>query len=382
MIDIISTDDLRSLAAASGDYLVSIYLPTHRAGTDVKQDPIRFKNLLVQARAELDSLGVRGPDIERLLASATALHDDQDFWANTESGLALFTNGARMWTYRLPNTVSELAVAAERFHIKPLLPSVATEDLFYVVALSQNEVRLLRGTRLQLSEIALGHIPASLAEALRFDDREPQLQSHASSRTGGGNVVATFHGQGAGKDAKRVDLARFLRAVDTGFREIVGNVSAPLVLAGVDEVISHYRKVSGYHHIVAGHVSGNPQQTSVRELHEQAWPLVQPLLDANQRREHDAVSSGSVPTLTSLAAVVGAASEGRVASLFVQQGVQRWGNYDSERRATEVHDPRLPGDRDLLDIAAVETLGHGGNVFVVPESKLPGTTPITATLRD
>jgi hypothetical protein len=381
MIDVISPQDLRRLADASGAYCVSIYLPTHRSGMETAQDPIRFKNLLVQARRELDSLGVRRPTIDALLSTATAMHDDRDFWASTESGLAVFANPDGIWTYRLPTTVVELAVVAERFHLKPLLPAVATDDVFYLLALSRNDVRVLRGSKLQLSEIALGAIPASLAEALRFDDREPQLQSHAGGRVGGGSVVAAFHGQGAGKDARGADLGRFLTAIDAGFRDIVGDTSAPMVLAGVEDVVSHFRKVSHYAHIVSGHIGGNPEMTSASALHDDAWALVQPLLDTEQRAAREAIASGSVQCVTSPARVVVAAHDGRIGALFVQQGVQRWGTFDTERRTTEMHDTRLPGDRDLLDIAAIDTLSHGGNVFVVPESEIPSTTPIAAILR-
>jgi hypothetical protein len=381
MIDHISTTDLQRLAEADSPNCVSIYLPTHQAGEQTVQDPIRFKNLLALARNELEALGMKTREVDDLLSPLTTLHDDRDFWANMDKGLAVFVNDDGIQTYRLSHECVELAVVAERFHLKPLLPSITTDDVFYVLALSQNEVRLLRGNRLSVSQLALGEIPASFAEAFRLDDREAQLQSHAGNLAGGGSVVAVFHGQTSREDTKTVDAGRFLTAVDSGFREIVGNVKAPLVLAGVDSIVSHYRKLSRYSHIIDGDVSGNPDRISPHELHDRAWQLVEPLFDAEQHTASAAIVSGSLPTLGSLAEVVVAADDGRVESLFVPLGVQRWGAFDADRRIAEEHDTRLPGDRDLFDIAAIKTLGHGGSVFVVPELDIPGGTAVAATLR-
>ena len=38
-------------------FCVSIFLPTHRAGPEIRQDPIRLKNLLKQAESRLIALG-------------------------------------------------------------------------------------------------------------------------------------------------------------------------------------------------------------------------------------------------------------------------------------------------------------------------------------
>lgn len=381
MIDLIEMRELRRLAEASGPYCVSIYLPTPRSGDAELQNPIRYKNLVAQVRREMDSLGVRDKEIDDLLSAATALHDDAAFWASTADGLAVFIDTDRMWTYRLADPVDELAVVAERFHLASLLPSVSTGNVFYVLALSRHQVRLLRGSRTTVQQLALRTIPASLPEALRFDDREPQLQSHARNRTGVGDVVATFHGQGAGKDTGTVDLTRFLTMVDVGFREIVGDSRAPLVLAGVDEVIAHFRKLSKYSHIVDGGVVGSPDQLESQEIHDRAWPLVEPRLQRDQSDARTAIASGSTRTLTSLTGAVAAAHDGRIESLFVPMGHRHWGTYDADLRTVTAHDRRQPGDLDLFDAAAISTLTHGGDVFVVPESDIPGDAAVAAALR-
>jgi hypothetical protein len=381
MIDLIGRDDVVRLAETTGSECISIYLPTQHAGAETLQNPIRLKGLLARTTAELEALGLSAHDIHTRLQPATSLLDDTAFWTNVGHGLAVFIDDHDMWTKHLPITVAELAVVSDRFHLGPLIRALGDGDPFFVLAISRNEVRLLRGTRFAIDEHPLGQIPSSMAEALQFDDREPQLQSHAGERTGTGSPVAMFHGQGAGKDARQADLERFLDAIDAGVRDIVGDTGTPLVLAGVDEVVAEYRKRSRYRHIVAGSIKGNPQRTQANEFHDRAWPLVEPALGAARSAACEAIEQRSVPTLDSISAVIVAAHDGRVGSLFMPIGVQCWGRFDAASRSIEPHDTREPGDHDLFDVAAIATLSHGGDVFVVPEPDVPGGATITAALR-
>lgn len=58
---------------------VSLFLPTHRAGPEVQQNPIRLKNLLRQAKQMLLERGRRRPDAEALLEPAQGLLFQEGF---------------------------------------------------------------------------------------------------------------------------------------------------------------------------------------------------------------------------------------------------------------------------------------------------------------
>lgn len=378
MIDSISDAELRQLAETTGDHCISIFQPTHRGGREVVQDPTRLKNLVAEAASELEARGLRPVDANDLLDPAVTLLDDADFWAHGGEGLALFVDADGMVTYRLAHPVTDLVVVSDRFHLKPLLASVMSGAVFSVLALSQNEVRLLSGSPYGVAELELGDIPHDLAEALQFDDRERQLTSHSSGRAGRGRVTATFHGGTTLKDTKDVDVRRFLRAVDDGVRQIIGD-DTPLVLAGVDDVVASYRQVSRHAAIVEGNISGNPERMTSAELHEQAWPLVRPMFERDQEHARNTFLDGPKPKASSVEEAVTAASTGRVESLFVPIDVECWGSVaDGE---VDGHDERQPGDRDLCDTAAIETLLHGGKAFAVPAADVPGPGPVAAVLR-
>ncbi len=53
----LTLEQLLKLAQQSQDPSISIYLPTHCAGPDTQQDPIRFKNLVRRRNGEVAGAG-------------------------------------------------------------------------------------------------------------------------------------------------------------------------------------------------------------------------------------------------------------------------------------------------------------------------------------
>lgn len=381
MLDTISARKFRELAGAVGDHLVSIYLPTHQSGAETAQDSIRLKNLVSEAAAELTATGANVSEVDRLLADVTALQTDALFWAHLGRGLGILVGQDRTHIHRLPDPVDELVVVADRFHLRPLLASVESTREYMVLALSEKRVRLLRGDRFGLEEQPLSEVPPSMGDALRFDDREPQLHSHSAGRVGAGRVTAAMHGQGGHKDAHDADVARFLKAVDAGLAHTIPDGSMLLVLAGVDTIVAHFRHLTAYPRIVDGSVSGNADRRSPGQLHEAAWPLVDAVLAGERDRAMATVRERRAPIVDDLADVLVAAIQRRVRHLFVAAGVQLWGSFDPDTQQVVGHAEREPGDHDLLDTAAVATFGHGGNVHVVEANDIPGDAVLTAVLR-
>jgi hypothetical protein len=381
LFDIVSKEELQALAAVESPVCVSFYLPTHASDPGMAKDPIRLKNLVAEARLQLEGSGIRTPVVAELLAPVVATVDETEFWAHVDAGLAVFVNSDGMRRFRLAGAVDEAMLVSDRFWIAPLVPFVSTGEGFYVLALSENAVRLFRASRYHITELTLGAIPASMGEALEFDDRESQLQSHGADRVGAGEVSATFHGQGVGQDFGEVDRARFLQSVDRGLTDRLGDSSDPLVVAGVSEMVAQFRNLSGYRHIADPFVGGNPEHLTPQEVHERAVSVLGSQLDANQADLQQLFGSPATPTVDSLQDTVDAAMSGRVAKLFMVAGRHTWGTFDAESGQVDEHEDRRPGDHDLNDLAMRETLGHGGEVFVVDGSEMPTRGPLAAVLR-
>jgi len=76
-----------------------------------------------------------------------------------------------------------------------------------------------------------------------------------------------------------------------------------------------------------------------------------------------------------------AAHHGRVDVLFVALGVQMWGNFDPSTNTVHVHQDSEPGDEDLLDLAAVQSILNGGTVYAVELEQVPEHAPLAAVFR-
>src|SRR5919106_1830704 len=176
-VNLSSKAELKTLLQLHRNGCVSIYMPIHRAGPEVQQDPIRLKNLLREAEARLCAGDIRAPEARTILEPAQNLLQNDLFWRYQSDGLALFLAPGAFHYYCLPYEFAELVVVTDRFHLKPLLPLLSSRGRqFFVLAVSQNAVRLLDCTQYEINEIAVENIPSSLTEALKYDDPQRQLQ--------------------------------------------------------------------------------------------------------------------------------------------------------------------------------------------------------------
>jgi hypothetical protein len=67
--------------------------------------------------------------------------------------------------------------------------------------------------------------------------------------------------------------------------------------------------------------------------------------------------------------------------LRVLFGVHRWGSFDAAEQTLEMHVEAQPGDEDLLDLAALQTLAQGGTVYEVRPEQMPDNAPMAAIYR-
>jgi hypothetical protein len=357
-------------------------MPAHRAWPETRQDPIRLKNLLMEAREWLLEGGLLSTEVDETLEPAQDLLSDGLFWGHQGDGLALFLSKGSFWRYRLQLSSEELVIVADRYHLKPLLPLLVDDGLFYVLALSQNEVRLLRATRHSVGEVELKGVPGSLAEPPGHAEPRKHLQFYIGTSESRRRRPALFHGHHPEEDAKEAIL-RYLLWVDGGVAEELKGQRAPLVLAGVGHLFPIYREVSAYPHLLEAGVAGNPEEMKPDELRDRAWEIVEPRF-ARARREAAAryrQLAGTGLTSADVAEVVPAAYYGRVDTLFVAEGLQRWGYFDPQTATAYVHDEPARGDGDLLDLAAVQTFLTGGNVYVTDPQEMPADEPVAAVFR-
>jgi hypothetical protein len=388
-MQIISREEIKALLEQPKQNSISIYMPTHPAGREVRQDPIRFKNLIKEAQARLIDAGLEEQDANALLERAHEL-DNPEFWQELgEHGLAIFISNDIFRYYSLPLEFDELVVVTDRFHIKPLLPILNGNGRFYLLTLSQKDVKLFEGTRYNINEIEVGNLSESLDEALQDDEtvQEGQMRSGASKAVTGSASAqpGQFHGQGSSDRDKHQDILQFFHLIDRALHEKLREDTAPMILAGVDHLLPLYREANTYNHLIEEGITGNIKIESSQELHATAWPIIEPYFYKSQEetleRFNELFGSNSDKASNNIEEIVSAAYYQRIDSLVVAVGQQQWGLFDPTSEAVYLHSDEETGDEDLLDFAAVHTLLNGGTVFAVEPETVPYSTPIAAIFR-
>ncbi len=376
----ITRENILNLAKKENTHCVSIYLPTHKAGEEVQQDPIRLKNLLTQAVKQLKDRDVREKEIDELLDDARKLLDNPKFWRHNEKGLALFISDGEFEYYRIPHAFNERVMVDDHFLITPLVPMITLEGSFCILALSQKKMRLLKCTRASVEEIELEEAPDSLEEFLKYDVNESNLQHHAGQ---GANAQAIFHGQGGSRDTNTEEVINYLKAVENEVTSILRKRNDPLILAGVNEAMAEYRKVNNYSRLLDQTVSGNPDPKSNEEIKDEGWKVIKSyfLKGMYEDIERFGDLSGSDKQSDNLSQIVEAAYYGKVESLFVPIGEHSWGWFDMERDT--VHHSAEPqnGEHDLINMAAIKTLTQSGNVYALDKEDMPNGSSIAAIFR-
>lgn len=382
---LMTRDEFTELAQAHGSNCVSIFIPTERAGgpVDAGEGQIRLKNSLKEVRKTLEEKDLNAKEIGEILQPVEALLEKDQFWRNQSDGLAIFANGKEMNYYTLPVHFRQQNYVSDHFYMLPVIPYFNDDGRYFLLSLSAQHVGLFECTRHTITEIEVDDLtPGRLEDAVGYDYEEKTLQN----RTGqGGESGAMFHGQGSGKDDKKVETEKFFREVDEGVMKVLNDKKAPLVLACVDEYYPIYSKVTSHPNLFEDHVSGNPDESDPLLLHEESWLLVEDVFKKERRKKAEDLQNKSAgkKASTDVREIIPAAVDGRVDTLFIEEGTDLFGVYDLEKRNVELAEP---GDRmyhaSLYNLAAVNTLLNSGQVFLSEEEEMPmKETELDALLR-
>lgn len=391
-MDRLQHNDVAQLANTEAKPCISIYMPLVREADKQDKNRILLKTLLKEARQTLVSQqGMDEEDAVSLLEPAAALIDNGRFQVEYEDGLALFLTPETATSYALPLNFEQEVIVGPRFYLTPLLPYFTHNGRFYILALSQDEIRLYHSTRYNTHYVELGDdVPDSLADAMRWEDPEQQMQWHTSigseAMSVGASTVrrAMFHGHGVGdEEMDKNQIRRYLHQVDDGIQEIVDDDQIPLVLAGVDPTLSIYREVSNYKHIVADAIQGNPEQLSPAELHQRAWETMQPRFAQEQEaaagRYTDLAHTENASD--ALETVVPAAHYGQVDTLFTALGAKQWGAFDAAAGEITRDEEATAQNVELLNATALQTFLQDGTVYAVAQEEMPTEQPVAAIFR-
>jgi len=370
----ITKNEVKKWAAITAKPAITIYVPTQRAG-DYEKSRIHLKNAIQEVEKELDEYDLKPPRQKALLDPIRELLEDTDFWANQSDTLLLLRSEDDFEQYRLPVVIDQMVQVADTFYLHPTLPAVGGDYRFFVLALSQNEVRFFEGHRYSMFPVKVNDlVPENKQEMLADLADDARLQHHSAGTASDENAI--FHGQGSHKDLDDNTVEKFLRAVDDGLMEMLHDETPPLVIAGDEAVAARYRSLSNYPNVWAKNVPGNPEEKDPVLLHEEAMNALQSDFDSHKedtkKNFGNALSEGDASMMTD--DIVRAAGDGRIKTLFLVKGAHEWGRYDPSIRKVAHMDKPQAGATDLIEYAAMQTFLQGGRVYQVDRSDMPRPT--------
>jgi release factor family 3 len=380
-------NDLEVLVACEKRPAISIYMPTHLSGREVRQDAIRLRNLLNAATKRLGAEH-RPPEIAELLDPARRLVDDEEFWRYQERGLAVFMAPGFHRVHKLPVAVAEDVFVGAHFCIRPLLPLAHPEARFWVLTISASRTRLYHGSRWNFDELPGIDLPQGIREIY---DESVYQEAHKASPVGqpqrGPAGLAKAQALGdAPEELRKTQLSELLRRIANAVEPVMKRQPAPVILVAHPEIQGHFRDIAKWKEMLPEGIQENPDALSPQEMHRKACELVAPSEEKVRAealgRLGSMLGTGNNGKATAVPEeIVKAARYGRIDRLFLSDGGPLWGWFDERHDRIVAHRDPAPGDDDLLDYAAVMTLRQGGNVIVVERAQLPPTGPAAAILR-
>lgn len=371
-----SPTNYKTLANYTSDLCISIYIPTYRSG-NVQEDRIRLKNALQSATQQLEARDMSKKEIHDILGRAENLQDDDLFMNQLSDGLAMFIAPDFFEYYTIPVDVNQRVDLGKTFTLRPLMAALNGDNRFFILALSQNEVRFFEATEHAITPVNVDDlIPENLAEAQYNSEKQGHLQFHSGGSTSSGNAPV-YHGQGGGEgDDYNKNREQFFRMVDKGLLEMLHDERVPMILATTDEQAAMYRDISDYSHIVEDNVSGNVEHDEPAMIHEKAWAIMQPNFVATTKQNRADFDSKLAQSEASFALteIIPAAINGRVETLYINKDYELYGQYNESDNTVDVHTEQQQESVDLLELAARKTYEAGGQVFNIPMEQLPRVT--------
>jgi len=373
----VSDKTVEEILEKNGNPLISITIPTHQMGEEIKQDPIRFKNLLADVNDELTDRGMKQADIDDMLKPAKDLLEKPMFWSHQEKGLVVYLANDYFNYFKLPYSVKEKSYINTHFLITPILPMVSLDGTFNVLAISRKNARLLRCTRNEATDITPDDVSTDIDDYLEVV-QEKQLQFH----TGADGNKAMYFGHGSGDEDNRGVIEAYFRQLEKAMTAELKRDNNPFVLVGLEDNLAFYKSINGYKRTVDQAIDTNPDDLKDHDLMEKGWEKIQGYflkdmynsLEQFSERKDSKVSNN-------LSEVIESTVMGKSKTIFITKGDDRWGHYDEDAHEVHLTDEPSNGDVDLLNWLAVKGLEMGSSVYILPREEMPMKSTVAAEFR-
>ncbi|WP_030613874.1 chemotaxis protein [Streptomyces fulvoviolaceus] len=343
---------------------VSVLTPTHRREPENAQDPVRLRNVVAEAKKQLEADPAvpreRRIDVSRQLDQALAEVD----LAHVEDGLVIFAAPGEHQVWSLAREVPERVVLSDTFLTRNLVSAQASERPFWVLSVSTDRATLWNGGIDRVTEHRAVGFPLTRTRENFDAERQERI----------GDLPSTFRDEGT---------RRFLRDADTALGRILREDPRPLYITGETAALSALDEVGSVTkdavHIPHGGLAhGTP---------DAVWQAVRPLVAAEARKNTDAVARELESARGRRAFAAGVdevwqnARDGRVRLLAVEENYRVTVRDDAGDHLVPADSSDLDAREDIVDEIVEQCLETGADVRFVPDGTLGGADGIAGVLR-
>jgi len=371
----INAADIKELAARKGP-CVTIFIPDHHPGAQAGSRPALVRDMIHGADVLLHHNKALRAQAGDMLAPLEGFAQAEEVESGGP-GFAIFAAPHHIDIFQMPGIGAASAGVASHFALLPLVERVYTPQEFCILGLSTKHLRLLRYRGGTCEDIPLPpQVPESVEAAGGFKAPDHDLENRSTAGVSTGSMKAVHFGTLSDREAAGEYQQHFFGIVAHGLKDTLKG--APLLLAGVHEEVAMYRRVSRYVHILESEIAGNIEfleledvaraaEAAAREHYLRAGKKV---LAQFREMPDRARTLGGDPHQ-----VLRAAAAGRVHKLCVREMSGVHGHMEHELDTVHL------GNEDLLNAVVVETIRHGGEVYMLPPGEMPASNPLAAILR-
>jgi hypothetical protein len=367
-VDVPTRGEFKALNKVRGDACVSIYLATTPLSQNTDASRIELGNLAHQAREQLESTGLDKRRLAALMEHFDDLVVDDEFWRLQANSLAVLITPDSIRTFRLANTVLPMVQVSDRFHLKPLLRAIAFPHSAFVLALSENAVRLVEVfDELAPVTVKVSGLPKDAASAVgksTLNDRSHSRRIH-------------------GSEGQNVRLRQYARQVDAALRAILAGRDTPLILAATGRLASVFRSVNSYPNLLPDGIEESPDRLNDAEIADAATPVLDVYYrnEVLELQELYRARAGQGRATSNLSDAARAATFGAVEALLVDIDTVVPGTVDEDTGAVTLADRSDATNYGVVDEIAGRALAGGAKVMGVRKADLPAESELAAILR-
>ena len=337
-------------------HAVSMYMPMYKGGKEQNEGlgQATLKSCIKEVYTLLETYQLPQKELQEYLRPIEEIVSDFNVWRNPAEGLAIFLDKEQgMKLFLLPISFERQVYVASHFYMQPLFDLFSDDGVYYYLALSQDYVRLYKGSRYSFKEVKdIDLMPTRLEDVVGVDFEEKTLQVRSGHSA---HKVGAFHGYGEGKDDKEKELQHYFRQINKAVNKGIKNKKAPLILACSDGLYGIYKKVNTYPHLFEGYLPGDPEFRDVTAAHKESLKLMTNYLLATRKDKISQFTAYADTDRTSYrqSEILLAALEGTIDTLFINKSVSLFGVFKTANKCLIVDSKKDTQNVSLTNLACV-----------------------------